>query len=221
MTETNDAGHAMHTLIKDVWRQLFLPVSDDYFCRCGVRPPEHGDHVRVVVVEGLVAAQRVVVVRVQQVVVVGVQRAARSCRPRHAAFPRLFAFSARKLSTSRLLGRFFSVGASARGFSFEKNLDDGYFDPDFYGIGELTGYWLYRPAEWTLLLEVAPGAQKVFSDGSWGATIRSNARVAYRVGPGREVSLAFGYSSAGLVSFSSTASNYRYTTFVLGSNWTF
>jgi hypothetical protein len=125
------------------------------------------------------------------------------------------------LSTSRLLGRFFSVGASARGFSFEKNLDDGYFDPDFYGIGELTGYWLYRPAEWTLLLEVAPGAQKVFSDGSWGATIRSNARVAYRVGPGREVSLAFGYSSAGLVSFSSTASNYRYTTFVLGSNWTF
>lgn len=125
------------------------------------------------------------------------------------------------LSMSRRVGRFFSLGASVRGFSFEKDLDDGYFDPDFYGIAELTSYWLYRPAQWTLLLEVAPGAEKVRNDGSWGATIRSNARVAYRLGPGREVSLAFGYSSAGLVSFSSTAANYRYTTFVLGSNWTF
>ncbi|MDH3206049.1 MAG: tetratricopeptide repeat protein [Gemmatimonadota bacterium] len=125
------------------------------------------------------------------------------------------------LSTSRRVGRFFSVGASVRGFSFEKNLDDGYFDPDFYGIGELTGYWLYRPGPWTLLVELAPGAEKVRSDGSWGATVRSNARAAYRLGPGREVSLAFGYSSAGLVSFASTAANYRYTTVVLGSSWVF
>jgi len=125
------------------------------------------------------------------------------------------------LSASRRTGRFFSFGASLRGFSFEKNLDEGYFDPDFYGIGELTGYWLYRPVPWTLLVEVAPGLQKVRSDGDWGTSVRTNARVAYRLGPGREVSLAFGYSSAGLVSFSSTAADYRYTTLVLGSNWTF
>jgi hypothetical protein len=125
------------------------------------------------------------------------------------------------LSTSRLVGRFFSLGAGFRGFSFEKDLDDGYFDPDFYGIAELTSYWLYRPAQWTLLLELAPGAQKVRSDGDWGVSVRSNARVAYRFGPGREVSLAVGYSSAGLVSFAATGADYRYTTVVLGSNWTF
>jgi tetratricopeptide (TPR) repeat protein len=125
------------------------------------------------------------------------------------------------ISTSRLVGRFFSVGASFRGFSFEQNLDEGYFDPDFYGIGELTSYWLYRPGPWTLLVEVAPGLQKVRSDGDWGTAVRANARVAYGLGPGREVSLALGYSDAGLVSFASTAADYRYTTLVLGSNWTF
>lgn len=125
------------------------------------------------------------------------------------------------ISTSRRVGGEFSLGVSFRGFSFEKNLDEGYFDPDFYGIGEITGYWLHRYEAWTLLLEVAPGGQKVRTNGDWGATVRTNARVAYGFGPGREISLAFGYSSAGLVSFSSTATDYRYTTFVLGSNWTF
>jgi tetratricopeptide (TPR) repeat protein len=124
-------------------------------------------------------------------------------------------------ATSRRLGRFFSLGTSLRGFSFEKDLVDGYFDPDFYGIAELTGYWLYRPADWTFLIELAPGVQQVRSDGPVGGSIRSNARVAYRIGPGRELSLTFGYSSAGLTSFATTAGNYNYTAFILGSSWVF
>ncbi|MEQ1858012.1 MAG: tetratricopeptide repeat protein, partial [Longimicrobiales bacterium] len=35
------------------------------------------------------------------------------------------------------------LGVSMRGFSYEKNLTDGYFDPDFYGIAEATAQWLY------------------------------------------------------------------------------
>jgi hypothetical protein len=122
---------------------------------------------------------------------------------------------------SRRVGRVFSVGASFRGFTFEKDLDDGYFDPDFYGIAELTSYLLHRLGRWTLLAEAAPGVQQVRADGDWGPTVRANARVAYGFGPGREISLAFGYSSAGLLSFASTAEDYRYTTVVLGSSWTF
>jgi len=125
------------------------------------------------------------------------------------------------LSVTKRLGRFFSLGLSGRFFSFEKNLDDGYFDPDFYGIGEVTSYWLYRPVPWTFLIEVAPGLQQVTSDGDPGSSIRSNARVAYRVGSGREVSLSFGYSSAGLTSFATGSEGYSYTAFILGFNWVF
>ncbi|HET9949795.1 MAG TPA: tetratricopeptide repeat protein [Longimicrobiales bacterium] len=124
------------------------------------------------------------------------------------------------LSLSRRLGPF-SLGASFRGFSFEKDLDDGYFDPDFYGIGELTAYWLAMPGPWTLLVEVAPGLQQVRRDGDPESSIRSNARVAYRFAPGREISLSVGYASAGLVSFATGWTDYDYTAVILGSSWSF
>jgi hypothetical protein len=122
-------------------------------------------------------------------------------------------------SLSRRLGRPFSVGASYRVFSFEEDLTDGYFDPDFYGIAELTGRWLHQPAPWSFLLELAPGAQKVGSSGDLSATLRGSARLAYRIAPGREVSLAGGYSSTGLQSFASGATDYRYTAIILGLSW--
>ena len=125
------------------------------------------------------------------------------------------------VSGSRRVGRFFSLGASLRGFSFEKDLNDGYFDPDFYGIGKITSHWLYRSVPWTFLVELAPGIQQVGRDGDVGLSARSNVRVAYGLGPGREIALSFGYSSAGLMSFASGDSGYRYTAFILGSNWVF
>ena len=125
------------------------------------------------------------------------------------------------LSVSRRVARSFSVGASVRGFSFEKNLNDGYFDPDFYGIGEITSYWLHRTASWTFLIELAPGIQQVRRGGDVGLSARSNVRAAYGLGLGREISLSFGYSSAGLMNFARAGSGYRYTAFILGSSWAF
>ncbi|MGE0158948.1 MAG: tetratricopeptide repeat protein [Gemmatimonadales bacterium] len=125
------------------------------------------------------------------------------------------------LSTHLRLGGMFSLGAGVRGFSFEKDLFDGYFDPDFYGVGELTGQWLYRPGPWTLLAEVAPGVQKVRTHGDVGTSLRTNALVGYRIGPGRDVSVSFGYSSAGLVGFRTGTADYNYTALIIGSSWAF
>jgi tetratricopeptide (TPR) repeat protein len=125
------------------------------------------------------------------------------------------------LSTSVRVGRGISVGASARGFSFEKNLDDGYFDPDFYGVAELTGYWLHRPGPWTVLVEAAPGIEKVRRNGDIASSLRTTLRLGYAIGAGREVFLAGVYSSAGLASFATSASGYSYKAFSLGSSWTF
>jgi hypothetical protein len=72
-----------------------------------------------------------------------------------------------------------------------------------------------------VLAEVAPGMQQVGSDGDVGTSLRTNLRVAYGFGPGREVSASFGYSSAGLVAFATGESDYTYTAFILGSSWTF
>lgn len=125
------------------------------------------------------------------------------------------------IAASTDLGSALTVGLSARGFSFEKDLDDGYFDPDFYGIAEISGRWQSRPGSWGVVLELAPGLQRAGSGAEASASIRASARVAYGVGPGREVWLAAGYSSAGLTSFATGASGYRYTAFMLGSSWAF
>ena len=125
------------------------------------------------------------------------------------------------LAISRQLGRGLSLGVSGRAFSFEQELTDGYFDPDFFGIGEISGRWLRDLDAWGLLLEVAPGTQKVTSDGELTATFRGSARVAYRLAPSREVALAWGYSSAGLQTFTSGASDYRYMALVTAVHWVF
>ncbi|MEX2466170.1 MAG: tetratricopeptide repeat protein [Gemmatimonadota bacterium] len=123
------------------------------------------------------------------------------------------------LSVSRTLGAGFTLGVAARAFTYEKDLQDGYFDPDFYGIAEFTGRWLGRAGDWSLLLELAPGTQQVTRDGDPSATVRTSARVAYDVAPGREVSLSGGYSSTGLQSFSTGDSDYRYTALILSAGW--
>lgn len=125
------------------------------------------------------------------------------------------------LSASRRIGRFFSLGLSGRGFSFEKNLNDGYFDPDLYVVTELTSYWLYRPSAWTFLVELAPGIQKITEGGDFGSSLRTNASVGYRWLGGREVTLSYRYSSAGLTSFATNGDGYSYSAVILGVNWSF
>lgn len=123
------------------------------------------------------------------------------------------------LSASRRMTQALTLGTAFRGFSFERNLAEGYFDPDFYGVVELVGSWRTMPLPWTVVLEVAPGLQKVTSDGDFGGSMRGSGRLGYRIGDGREITLGVGYSSAGLASFATGADGYRYTVVSLGVNW--
>jgi tetratricopeptide (TPR) repeat protein len=125
------------------------------------------------------------------------------------------------IGANRRVGKEFVVGASFRGFSFQKNLFDGYFDPDFYGIGEITGAWVRQVSQWTLRAELAPGLQKVTRAGQSGRAIRAGARVGYRLGQAREISLSYTYSSAGLTRLSNGASSYSYSGLTLGLGWAF
>jgi len=122
---------------------------------------------------------------------------------------------------SRRLGGGLTVGLSHRYFGFDKNLDEFYFDPDYFGLSELMGRWAWQPGRVGFLLEAAPGLQKIQTDGEYRGALRASARLSFRFGPGQEVSLSGGYSSAGLQSFSSADSDYQYTALILGGSWVF
>lgn len=125
------------------------------------------------------------------------------------------------IGASRRIGGFFSLGTSLRGFSFEKNLADGYFDPDVYAVAELTANWLYRPAAWSFLVEAAPGLQKIGRDGDPTGSLRTNTRAGVRLGSGREVFLSYRYSTARLVNSASGLEGYNYSAVTIGFDWAF
>ena len=120
----------------------------------------------------------------------------------------------------RRLTRGIVVGLSHRAYGFRKDLDEFYFDPDYLGLTEVTGRWVTSLGKVDVILQLAPGAQKVSAEGLQMA-LRTSARVLYRFKPGREISLTGGYSSAGLQSFTTGESDYRYTALTLGARWVF
>jgi hypothetical protein len=123
------------------------------------------------------------------------------------------------LAASHDVAGAFAVGLALRGLSFEKNLFEGYFDPDFYGVAELTGSWTSRPRPWAFTVEVAPGLQQARRSAGTSRSLRALGRAGYRIGDGREAFLSAAYSSAGLTAFSNGVEGYRYSAIVLGLNW--
>ncbi|NNM05349.1 MAG: tetratricopeptide repeat protein [Gemmatimonadetes bacterium] len=120
----------------------------------------------------------------------------------------------------RMIGGW-TLGLSHRYFRFDKDLDEFYFDPDYFGLTEMLARGLWQIGPWGFLIQLSPGAQKIYADGSLEASIRTSARVFYRFDPGREVSLSGGYSSAGLQSFNTGSSDYRYRALTMGISWVF
>jgi len=127
------------------------------------------------------------------------------------------------LAITRRFARFFTLGAAGRAFGFEKNLDDGYFDPDLYWIGEALGRVSREWRKWGISAEVAPGVQQVGEGGERSATLRTTGGVSYTVGPGRRIGISAAYANAGLQRLSPTDSGggYRYTAVSVSGSWAF
>jgi tetratricopeptide (TPR) repeat protein len=121
----------------------------------------------------------------------------------------------------RRFSRTWTMGFGLRTFTFEKDLDEGYFDPDFYGISEFSLGWLQETGPWSLQWEALPGMQKVTRAGNLAGTFRASARLGYRLAPGREISLSGAFSTTGLHSFSTADPDYSYSAITAGLSWVY
>ncbi len=115
-----------------------------------------------------------------------------------------------RLSAVRRLSGAWALGVRARAFTFSKDLTDGYFDPDFYGVARVAVRWQRNRARWSVASEVAPGVQQVGSAGSLRGVVDVSGRVAYRAAPGREIGLSAVFSSSGLQNLTTGGADYRY-----------
>lgn len=131
---------------------------------------------------------------------------------------------------SRLAARFtilrelpagWAIGAAVRSFGYDEDVDDGYFDPDFYGLAEARARWLGETEGWSLRLEGAPGVQRIGGDGATSGTLRFTGALTRRIAPGREIRIGGTWSSAGFQSSASGESDYRYGSLSAGFAWVF
>lgn len=125
------------------------------------------------------------------------------------------------LALERQLSSSWTLGVSGRAFGFDEDLNDGYFDPDFYGLAELLVRWERYTESWRFVAEAAPGGQQVGSDGEITGAFRLTGRLGHLFAPGRELSLTGAFSSTGLQSFSTGDADYRYGRVSLGLRWAF
>ena len=123
---------------------------------------------------------------------------------------------------TRRIARPLIVGVRLRGFGFEHDLADGYFDPDFYGLAEVTGQVVTERNRWSAGLDIAPGLQKVRKGGEISGSIRGAARVGYSFGLGRQIGFNASYAKSGLQQLSPTSTaDYRYAAIGVSAGWTF
>ena len=126
------------------------------------------------------------------------------------------------LTVARRVSTPLTLGVGARLFTFERDLNLGYFDPDFYGLGEVTVNWVREWRHWSLNAELAPGVQQVRSDGEPSGSFRGGGSVAYVLSPGRRIELGGIFANSGLSQLSpGSNADYRYRALSLTGLWTF
>ncbi|HEX8320207.1 tetratricopeptide repeat protein [Longimicrobium sp.] len=125
------------------------------------------------------------------------------------------------VAVARRLSAPVTLGIGVRAFGFERDLNDAYFDPDFYGLAEATARWLRETRHWSVEAEVAPGIQQVRSDGEPGGAVRGVGSVAYLFSPGRRIVLQGTFANAGLSAIAGNGADYRYRAVSLTGAWSF
>lgn len=126
------------------------------------------------------------------------------------------------LAVARRISRPVTLGVAARFFGFDRDLNEGYFDPDFYGLAEVTARWLRESRHWSLDAELAPGMQQVRSNGDPSGSFRGSGSVAYILSPGRRLVLTGVFANTGLNQIAPGAdADYRYRAVSISGQWVF
>lgn len=127
-----------------------------------------------------------------------------------------------RVAGSRVITPEWTGVARVRTFGYQQDLNDGYFDPDFYFLGELLARWMpLRGPTWHVTAEVAPGLEQITSDWDPHATAFVHVEAMRQIAPGRQVALGAVYTNAGLQSFATGGAGYRYLAVTLSGSWAF
>lgn len=126
-----------------------------------------------------------------------------------------------RIRAARRISPLLTLAATARGFGFDIDADDGYFDPDFYGIAAVETVLLRETGSWAIEASLAPGLQRVGSGGGVEAAFHAAAGFDLLAGPGRSIGMDLVIANTGTQLSARPAGSYRYASLGLDIRWRF
>jgi hypothetical protein len=113
------------------------------------------------------------------------------------------------------------LGGSVRVFGFDRDLAEGYFDPDLFALIEAPASATTRIGPLDATLALVPGVQQVTTTGEMKPAFRTSGSLAWQRAPGQNVSLSLFYAANGASPFATEAADYRYFALNLRARWVF
>jgi hypothetical protein len=123
---------------------------------------------------------------------------------------------------TRSLSDRLSFGLGVRGFGFNRDLNGGYFDPDFYGLADARLALRLGTARWIFDADLAPGVQQAGRTAEPQAALHAAAELSYSFRPGRRIGVRTVWANTGINQLSPGArSSYHYGAATLTVGWWF
>lgn len=124
---------------------------------------------------------------------------------------------------SRPFTGWLTFAPSLRVFGFSDDLTEGYFDPELFALLESGATASVEQGGLVASLGLAPGLQKIQTDGAIRPAFRGTGTLAWEPRPGRSLSVVALYAANGLRTFEAggEAADYRYFSITLRGRWTF
>lgn len=125
-------------------------------------------------------------------------------------------------SASHRVLRPLTLAATIRAFGYQRDLNDGYFDPDFFGLAEVLGRLELPLGPVQASVEGAPGFQRVGAESDARPVGRVASSLAWTIAPGRELSVGALFANAGLNRISAAEdADYLYRALTARLAWSF
>ncbi len=130
--------------------------------------------------------------------------------------------AAGRAALTRTLPAGLSASLQASGFGFANDVNDGYFDPDLYGVAAVEMQYHREARHWSAVAAIAPGVQQVGRDGSPGGALHAEATIEVMESAGRSLAIGGVWANTGAQELSARPTgSYRYASISLDFRWRF
>jgi len=124
-------------------------------------------------------------------------------------------------AVSRAVTRLGRLGVTLRGFGYESDVNDGYYDPKAFGQVEMPWSGAWKRGAVSVNSEVAPGLQGVDGEAGMRGSLRVSSLLRWQFARSGSLDMGGAWAHAGAQRLGDGAGSYRYRSVSVAGTWVF